>query len=260
MRSWRSSTRSAATDDALCREQRGRILAPRRAAGRRGAPAAGVCVHRVRFRADAARVRPRLPLGRGDGPATLPGCRSSTIAAAVGVGAVERIPGWDRHHGPRAPPIPREPVRALDALHLATVLRIGDFRPGLGVLSFDRRIRANAAAWDSTCYPPTRPTPASRRDGVMTEMIFEVTSGDADAERVDGGATAQDRRRSENAIAGLKPYSAYRSLPRRWRTTRSSTSRMRIRNSTRFSRSSAQPALERRDGRADPCSGGGRIP
>ena len=52
---------------------------------------------------------------------------------------------------------PREPVRALDALHLATVLRIGDFRPGLGVLSFDRRIRANAAALGFDVLPADPP-------------------------------------------------------------------------------------------------------
>ena len=37
-------------------------------------------------------------------------------------------------------------LRSLDALHLATVLRIAEFRPGLQVLAFDNRIRANAAA------------------------------------------------------------------------------------------------------------------
>ena len=41
---------------------------------------------------------------------------------------------------------PREPVRALDALHLATALLIRDIRPGLRLLSFDRRIRENAVA------------------------------------------------------------------------------------------------------------------
>ena len=41
---------------------------------------------------------------------------------------------------------PREPLRALDALHLATAIRTAEFRPGLVVLSFDHRIRANAAA------------------------------------------------------------------------------------------------------------------
>jgi len=37
-------------------------------------------------------------------------------------------------------------VRTLDALHLATALRIGEFRPDLSVLSLDHRIRENAIA------------------------------------------------------------------------------------------------------------------
>lgn len=41
---------------------------------------------------------------------------------------------------------PVEPLRTLDALHLATALRIGEFRPDLRMLSFDDRIRTNAAA------------------------------------------------------------------------------------------------------------------
>ena len=42
--------------------------------------------------------------------------------------------------------LPREPVRALDALHLATALEIRAFRPELKLLSFDRRVRENAIA------------------------------------------------------------------------------------------------------------------
>ncbi len=52
---------------------------------------------------------------------------------------------------------PREPVRALDALHLATALRIGELRPDLRVLSFDRRIRANAAALGLGIMPADLP-------------------------------------------------------------------------------------------------------
>lgn len=43
-------------------------------------------------------------------------------------------------------PFPREPVRALDALHLATALHVAEFQRDLKVLTFDRRIRSNAAA------------------------------------------------------------------------------------------------------------------
>lgn len=41
---------------------------------------------------------------------------------------------------------PREPVRALDALHLATALHVAEFQRDLVILTFDRRIRSNAAA------------------------------------------------------------------------------------------------------------------
>ncbi|MCY3932016.1 MAG: type II toxin-antitoxin system VapC family toxin [Acidobacteria bacterium] len=41
---------------------------------------------------------------------------------------------------------PCEPVRALDALHLATALHVAEFERDLTVLTFDRRIRSNAAA------------------------------------------------------------------------------------------------------------------
>ena len=41
---------------------------------------------------------------------------------------------------------PREPIRALDAVHLATALAVRNLFPGVRVLSFDDRIRGNAAA------------------------------------------------------------------------------------------------------------------
>lgn len=40
---------------------------------------------------------------------------------------------------------PCEPVRALDAIHLATALVVRSLRPDVRILSFDRRIRDNAA-------------------------------------------------------------------------------------------------------------------
>ena len=65
----------------------------------------------------------------------------------------------------------------------------------------------------------------------MTEVVVEATAGDADVERVDGVATAQDRRRTEKAIAGLKPYAAYRDTivpwleqaPTHWKSRRTKT-------------------------------------
>lgn len=50
---------------------------------------------------------------------------------------------------------PREPVRALDALHLATAMEIRAFRPELNLLSFDRRVRENAAALGFEVVPDT---------------------------------------------------------------------------------------------------------
>ncbi|MXZ70991.1 MAG: type II toxin-antitoxin system VapC family toxin [Acidobacteria bacterium] len=41
---------------------------------------------------------------------------------------------------------PREPVRTLDAIHLATVLAVRNLAPDVKVLSFDDRIRQNAAS------------------------------------------------------------------------------------------------------------------
>lgn len=43
-------------------------------------------------------------------------------------------------------PFPREPVRSLDALHLATLLLVRSIFADAEVLSFDERIRENATA------------------------------------------------------------------------------------------------------------------
>ena len=45
-----------------------------------------------------------------------------------------------------ARPFPVEPVRLLDAIHLATVERLAGALPGLAVTSTDDRVRRNAAA------------------------------------------------------------------------------------------------------------------
>jgi len=42
-------------------------------------------------------------------------------------------------------PFPREPVRSIDALHLASALHVASALPGLRMLSLDRRVRENAA-------------------------------------------------------------------------------------------------------------------
>ena len=41
---------------------------------------------------------------------------------------------------------PCEPIRALDAIHLATALAVRSLSPDVHVLSFDDRIRDNAAS------------------------------------------------------------------------------------------------------------------
>ena len=46
---------------------------------------------------------------------------------------------------------PVEPVRALDAIHLATALLVADLAGGVAVLSTDRRIRENADRLGLAC-------------------------------------------------------------------------------------------------------------
>ena len=43
-------------------------------------------------------------------------------------------------------PFPAEPVRTLDAIHLATIEKLAGAVPGLVVLSTDQRVRRNAEA------------------------------------------------------------------------------------------------------------------
>jgi len=50
-------------------------------------------------------------------------------------------------------PFPVEPVRTLDAFHLATALAFHEASPGLRVLSLDDRVRANAVAMGLTVGP-----------------------------------------------------------------------------------------------------------
>lgn len=52
-----------------------------------------------------------------------------------------------------AEPFPVEPVRALDALHLATVLLVSGLDSSLVVLTTDRRIAANAGRLALRCLP-----------------------------------------------------------------------------------------------------------
>ncbi len=48
---------------------------------------------------------------------------------------------------------PCEPVRALDAIHLATAFVVRSLRPDVRILSFDRRVRDNAASLGFASLP-----------------------------------------------------------------------------------------------------------
>jgi predicted nucleic acid-binding protein len=50
-------------------------------------------------------------------------------------------------------PFPLEPVRSLDAIHLASALMAADFLPDLVLLSFDRRVRAVGVGLGLTVAP-----------------------------------------------------------------------------------------------------------
>ena len=56
--------------------------------------------------------------------------------------------------GPRRS-LPCEPIRSLDALHLATALIVRNLSPEVQVLSFDDRIRDNATALGLDVVPET---------------------------------------------------------------------------------------------------------
>ncbi len=78
----------------------------------------------------------------------------SRLEAATTSWNVHRIGTAVMDHARRR--FPHEPVRSLDALHLATALRIAEFQPDLQVLTFDRRIRSNAAALGLDVLPEDR--------------------------------------------------------------------------------------------------------
>ena len=54
-------------------------------------------------------------------------------------------------------PFPDEPLRTLDALHLASALLVRDAVPDLRLLSLDRRIRRNGASLGLSLAPPDPP-------------------------------------------------------------------------------------------------------
>jgi len=70
--------------------------------------------------------------------------RHRTIRAIVFFGAFTRCRGRLNARSRRT--FPCEPIRALDAIHLATALAVRNLSPEVQVLSFDERIRDNAAS------------------------------------------------------------------------------------------------------------------
>lgn len=50
-------------------------------------------------------------------------------------------------------PFPEEPIRSLDALHLASALVLREARPGLAMLSLDDRVRRSARALGFEIHP-----------------------------------------------------------------------------------------------------------
>ncbi len=51
-------------------------------------------------------------------------------------------------------PFPHEPVRTLDAIHLASAARAHEALGAVSVLSYDDRVRSNAAAMGMALLPP----------------------------------------------------------------------------------------------------------
>ena len=70
---------------------------------------------------------------------------------------------WDQHELSEpilrraADSFPAEPIRTLDALHVATAMRFREIFPALAVLSLDERVRRNAAALGMTILPESLP-------------------------------------------------------------------------------------------------------
>ena len=92
---------------------------------------------------------------RGAVSAAIPGERAgrlrATLARAAGHWSLLPI---SREIVTRArQPFPVEPVRSLDAIHLASALVAADFLPDLVLLSLDRRVRAAGVGLGLTVAP-----------------------------------------------------------------------------------------------------------
>lgn len=78
--------------------------------------------------------------------------RRGALRQAVGHWALLRVDDEIAERAKR--PFPGEPIRTLDALHLASLLAGRVAVPGLTLVSLDRRIRGSAAALGVEVWPP----------------------------------------------------------------------------------------------------------
>ncbi len=83
--------------------------------------------------------------------------QAATLLAEFEAAAAQwdRLEVRERVIGLASGPFPIEPIRALDAIHLASAMLAREVWPELAVLSFDERVRANAAALDYAVLPLT---------------------------------------------------------------------------------------------------------
>ncbi len=106
----------------------------------------------------------RLECARGLTRARLAGRISAVQETATLHLLDEAVLGWDVHAltervlARARTPFPVEPVRTLDAMHLATLLVMRDALGPIALLSDDERVRTNADALGFTVLPPQPPT------------------------------------------------------------------------------------------------------
>jgi predicted nucleic acid-binding protein len=65
--------------------------------------------------------------------------------------------GLDENLGRALERFPIEPVRTLDAIHLATLARLGRTLPKLAMFTYDARMHANAKKMGFKAFPPAFP-------------------------------------------------------------------------------------------------------
>ena len=81
--------------------------------------------------------------------------QANTLRAALSsaAGQWDRLELGERVIALASGPFPVEPIRALDAIHLASAMVAREVWPEVAVLSLDERVRANAAAMGHVLLP-----------------------------------------------------------------------------------------------------------